>query len=82
VRYDPFATAGQLTAATLIIDAADEELMDITKNGAALYKKIKDQVTARYEVLPGKHYDIYRGKGYATSHAMQKEWLEKHLPVK
>lgn len=82
VRYDPFATADQLTAATLIIDAADEELMDITQNGAALYEKIKKQVEARYEVQPGKHYDVYRGKGYATAIAMQIEWLQKYLPVK
>lgn len=81
VRYDPFATADRLTAATLIIDAADEELMDISKNGAALYKKIKNQVTAHYEVQPGKHYDIYRGKGYADAIARQKEWLQKYLPV-
>ena len=46
-----------------------------------LYKKIKNQVVARYEVLPGKHYDIYRGKGYAAAIGMQKEWLEKYLPV-
>lgn len=81
-RYDPFATADQLTAATLIIDAADEELFDIARNGAALFKKIKNQVTARYEILPGRHYDIYRGKGYTAALAMQKEWLQKHLPVK
>ncbi|HIG43759.1 MAG: alpha/beta fold hydrolase [bacterium] len=79
-RYDPFATADQLTAATLIIDAADEELFDNTKNGAALYAKLKNRVKVRYESLPGKHYDIYRGEGYAAAIAMEKQWLEKYLP--
>jgi hypothetical protein len=82
VLYDPFATAGQLTAATLIIDAANEELFDISKNGAALNQKIKQQVETRYEALPGKHYDIYRDKGYEAALTMEKDWLKKHLPVK
>jgi dienelactone hydrolase len=82
VRFDPFAAADRLTATTLIIDAADEELMDISRNGAALYKKIKDKVVARYEVQPGTHYDIYRGKGLSTAVATQKEWLLEHLPLK
>ncbi len=80
VRYDPFATADQLTAATLIIDAVDEELFDNTTNGAALYAKLKNRVKVRYESLPGKHYDIYRGDGYAAAIAMEKQWLEKYLP--
>lgn len=82
VRYDPFASADQLTAATLIIDAIDEELFDNAKNGAALYAKIKNDVEVHYESLPGKHYDIYRGKGYADAIAMEKRWLEKYLPIR
>jgi len=82
VRYDPFAYAEKLTAATLIIDAADEELFDITQNGEALYRKIRNQVPARYETIPGKHYDVYSGPGYAAAIAMEKAWLAEHLPVK
>jgi dienelactone hydrolase len=81
VRYDPFSTRDALTAATLIIDAANEELFDIGQNGAALYAAIKDRVPARYETLPGNHYDIYRGEGYQASLALQKAWLEEHLPL-
>ncbi len=81
VRYDPFATAPQLTAATLIIDAENEELFDIADNGAALYQAIRDQVPARYEALPGKHYDIYRDAGYREAVKLQMAWLEKHLPI-
>jgi dienelactone hydrolase len=82
VRYDPFATAGRLTAATLIIEAADEDLMDISKNGAALYAKIKGRLPARYEVLPGKHFDMYQGESYTAAVEMQKAWLTEHLPVR
>ena len=81
VRYDPFATADQLTAATLIIDAENEELFDIKENGAALYEAIKDQVPARYETLPGKHYDIYQDAGYREAVKLQEAWLQEHLPI-
>ncbi len=81
VHYDPFATRSELTAATLIIDAANEELFDIRHNGAALYSAIKDRLTARYETLPGKHYDIYRGEGYRAATEMQMAWLQEHLPL-
>lgn len=81
VRYDPFAHAQALTAATLIIDAENEELFDIAENGAALYAVIKDRVPARYETLPGKHYDIYRDSGYQAAVKLQMAWLEQYLPV-
>ncbi len=81
VRYDPFATHAQLNAATLIIDAADEELFAIADNGAALYAAIKDRVPARYETFSGKHYDVYRGDGYALALELQTEWLNEHLPI-
>jgi dienelactone hydrolase len=81
VRYDPFASRDNLTSATLIIDAANEELFDIQQNGAALYAAIKDRVPARYETLPGKHYDIYQGEGYRAAVEMQMAWLKEHLPL-
>ncbi len=82
VRYDPFATRVQLTAATLIIDAENEELFAISENGAALFEAIRDQVPARYETLPGKHYDIYRDSGYQAAVELQMAWLQKHLPIR
>jgi hypothetical protein len=80
VTYDPFATRERLTAATLIIDAANEELFDIKLNGNALFEAIKDRVPSRYETLPGKHYDIYQGEGYQAAMALEKRWLTEHLP--
>ena len=81
VRYDPFATRDRLHAATLIIDAADEELFDIRQNGRALYENIRTRLTARYETLPGTHYDIYRDAGYRAAVELQKAWLKTHLPI-
>lgn len=80
VRYDPFASASELTAATLIIDARDEELFDISQNGAALFEAIRERVPARYETLPGKHYDIYRNEGYQAALKLEMDWLREHLP--
>lgn len=81
VRYDPFASRDQLQTATLIIDAQNEELFDIAQNGGALYEAIKERLPARYETLPGKHYDIYRDAGYAAAVKMQMEWLKTYLPL-
>ena len=80
-RYNPFAQVDQLSAATLIVDAADEELFDISMNGAALYARVKDRVPARYETIAGKHYDVYSGEGYEKALTWQKDWLARHLPV-
>lgn len=81
VRYDPFATRDSLNAATLIIDAANEELFDISENGAALYRSISDRLPARYETLPGKHYDVYQDEGYEAAVQMEMAWLKEHLPL-
>lgn len=78
-HYDPFRRADELTAATLIIDAADEELFDIEVMGEALYHKIKHRVPADYVTLPGKHYDLYRGPSYERALELEKSWLEKYL---
>lgn len=78
-RYDPIAWADDIEAATLIIDARDEELFDIARNGAELYRRIEGRVPARYETLPGQHYDIYRDEGYRQAVALQLEWLREHL---
>lgn len=80
VRYDPFASRESLTAATLIIDAANEELFDIRRNGEALYLSIRERVPTRYETLPGTHYDIYRGEGYQAAVDLAADWLREHLP--
>ena len=80
VRYDPIAWVDEVDAATLIIDAAAEELFDTSINGKAAYARLKDRVPASYHALPGKHYDIYRGDGYVKAVELEIAWLLKHLP--
>lgn len=77
--YDPFEAADSLGAATLIIDAADEELFDIRRQGEALYHRIRHRVPASYVVLPGQHYDLYRGPSYQRALEIEKAWLREHL---
>jgi uncharacterized protein len=78
-RYDPFRHVQKLAAPTLIVDAQDEELFDIRDNGQALYDAIKRRLPARYEVLPGRHYDLYLGDAYERSVLLETAWLQRHL---
>ncbi|MEQ8858783.1 MAG: hypothetical protein RIC56_09060 [Pseudomonadales bacterium] len=77
--FDPFGRADELTAATLIIDAADEELFDIRGQGEALYHRIRHRLPSRYVTLPGKHYDLYRGPSYERALEIEQGWLRVHL---
>lgn len=78
-RYDPADHWDDLAIPTLIIDAEDEELFDRKDNGQALYESIKDRVDARYLVLPGKHYDVYRDEGYRRALKAAQDWFVVHL---
>jgi uncharacterized protein len=78
-HYDPFARVSELTAPTLIIDAEDEELFDISQHGRLLHETIRERLPARYEVLPGRHYDLYLGAEYERSVQIEGEWLRQHL---
>jgi len=79
-RFDPMRDLDSLQAATLIIDADEEELFDRRDYGAVLYEAIRDRLTASYEIIPGTHYDVYSGDGYRAALTLEMEWLAKHLP--
>jgi dienelactone hydrolase len=79
-RWDPMRDVEALDAATLIIDAEDEELFDRRHYGPVLLEAIRERVPASYEIVAGTHYDIYSGDGYRKALALEKEWLAKHLP--
>jgi dienelactone hydrolase len=79
LRYDPAAYWGKLTAATLVIDAENEELFDRSKNGQALYESLKGRVDTEYLTLPGKHYAIYRDEGYRKALKAAQDWFVKYL---
>jgi polyvinyl alcohol dehydrogenase (cytochrome) len=78
-RFDSFASAEHLNVPTLIIDAEDEDLFAREVNGALLHDTIKDRVESKYVVIPGKHYDIYRGEPYRKALAEAQDWFVKHL---
>ncbi len=81
IRHTPLKNVETLRAATLIIDAADEEFFDIKDNGVLLYDRIKEQTTASYAALPGKHYDLYGGASREKALELQFDWLKQHLPI-
>lgn len=79
-QFDTMAYVDLLEAATLVIDAADEELFDRSQNGGMVYKKLKERgIPTKYVTYPGKHYDIYRGEQYQQAVKEAGNWFVKHL---
>ena len=64
--------------AVLVIDAANDELIDIRQHGQRFHERLtgpKQRV-----VLPGiKHYDIYRGEPLEQARRLAIEWYDKQL---
>lgn len=65
---------------TLILDAANEELFDITQSGGRAYEVLKARgIEAYYEVLPDiDHYGIYFG-GFDRGSDLANDWFLRHL---
>jgi uncharacterized protein len=77
-QYHPAAFAGMLRIPVLIIAAEKETLMDNREHGEKVYNIVKNNVPAKYEIVPGKHFDIYdtyRGQAILLAIA----WFDKHL---
>ena len=79
LRYDPFSFHNRVTAATLIIDAGQEELFDTKQNGQALHAASSGRVPSKYVTLPVNHYGIYSGDGYTEAVALTTSWFAEHL---
>jgi dienelactone hydrolase len=64
--------------AVLVIDAANDELIDIRQHGERFHERLtgpKHRV-----VLPSiKHYDVYRGESLEQVRRLAVEWYDKHL---
>lgn len=75
------ANLAQLSAATLIIDAADDEFFDAAQNGARLYESIRRQVRAAYRVIPARHYEIFAGRPYEQAVSLTCKWLSEQVRV-
>ncbi len=78
VSYRPLDYAARVRIPTLFIDMEDEELFDRKENGLAAYEKVKANAPARYEVFPGKHYDVYTGT-YGEASDLALAWFRRHL---
>ena len=78
-QYDPFSLVDELQAATLVIDAAQEELFNNNLNGKLLYSTIESRLPAKRVETPGGHYAVYSGPGFAQAVQATLEWLDEHL---
>ena len=77
-EYRPVEFADRLKIPILIIVAEREELMDNKNHGEKVFNIVKDNVTAKYEVFPGTHFEIY-GKGRMQAIKLAIAWYDKHL---
>jgi uncharacterized protein len=80
IGYSPIVAAAKIKAPMLIIDAGEEELMDITKNGGAVASIVKKSGTpVKYHIIKGiKHYGVYRDKLQEVLD-MEIDWFNQHL---
>ena len=78
VDYRPIEWAPRIRVPILVIDVAEEELFDHTRNGLAVFKIVTENAPAAYKVFPGKHYDIYT-RHHPAALALALEWFTTHL---
>lgn len=80
VAFDPFQAAQHVKIPTLIIDAGNEELMDIKQNGGRVAEILKANGTpVSYHVIPGiGHYGVY-GEKLNEALKMELDWFDKYL---
>ncbi len=76
--YDPREVAPAIRAPALIIDAEDEELVDRHEHGEAVFNIVRQNVDARYETFPCKHYGMYDDY-FEPATDLALEWFEKYL---
>lgn len=77
-RYNPIQQAHRITAPSLFIDQADEELMDPQEQYPRVLEVMSRDVPTAHHTFPGTHYDVY-DKNYKESAVLARDWFEKHL---
>lgn len=72
--------AERVSVPTLILDAENEEMFDISTSGGLVAQKLKERgIETYYEVLPDiDHYGIYFG-GYERGSQLANDWFAKFL---
>ncbi len=78
LRYQPRRAAATVRIPSLIIDAEFEELVDRTSHGQAVAEAISRNAPARYETLPGTHYQLY-AEFAEQAIKMAVEWFRTYL---
>jgi dienelactone hydrolase len=80
-HFDPLGQVERLRMPTLIVDAAEEELVPIAENGgraAAILRDVTGSVVD-YQVIDGiDHYGIYF-EGYERGSRAANEWFRRYL---
>ncbi len=79
--YDVVKEAEKLGVPTLMIDAGNEELFDISKCCGRVYEQIKakDKIPVRYEIFPDiDHYGIYF-EGFEKGSQLALDWFTEYL---
>jgi len=79
VAHRPIDNAHKLLAATLILDAENDQYFDSAANGRAVYDiVVGNGVPARYQLFPGDHYTA-SGPHREGALEMTIEWFREHL---
>jgi len=80
IGFDAIKAAEKITLPMLIIDAGNEELMNIKDNGQRVADILKAKGTdVEYHVIPGMgHYGVY-GEKFKETMELEIPWFDKHL---
>jgi dienelactone hydrolase len=78
--YSALEMADRITCPVQIIEAGNEELMNIEMQGAALFKALDGKVPVERHVIPGiTHFEIYQLPAVREAMRLQYAWFNKHL---
>jgi uncharacterized protein len=77
--YNAIPLADIIRIPTLVIDAQQEELLDVETNGTAVYERIRRNAIAEHKFFACDHYGIYnRPTSHAASDAAV-DWFRRYL---
>ena len=77
-RYNPISQAHRITAPSLFLDQADEELMDPDAQYPALIKVMNKDVPTSHHRFAGTHYKIY-DENFEEGARLACDWFNKYL---
>lgn len=78
LRFQPRDVAAKVRVPSLIIDAEYEELVDRSQHGQSVAEIIGEHAPARYQTLPGTHYQLYEDLAEPAIQ-LALEWFGAHL---